>query len=397
MSPYHDVPHENPPLYLSHETAALFWRAVHEKRLPMPKLVKPSEAASAKNETLPLHPNALTGLRAVRNIDLSPVGLTMTDQGAIAHYRRRKVDWGVLYERCPTWMQVPMGIALPPGTVAPLHVLTSRPSQRCKHRAIRTHLMKRPLPARSLYRISNSLYVVSPELCFIQSCLTRRMLPNVELGLEWCGRYALMPGDLPLMTDATPVMSVESLSTYLASCERRRGAAMAKRVMTWLADAVASPRETELYLLLTLPTSLGGFGLPKPMVNVGVGMGQPHVKARKDSVAYEVDLKWVVKGGKIVVVEYDGFDEHEGSPAKSLRDKERRSLLAALGHTVIVITKQHLASLDRLHAKVAQICLALDMDAPQFKTQEEREAHEALFNWLCNPSHDHLPFGYCYR
>ena len=106
-----------------------------------------------------------------------------------------------------------------------------------------------------------------------------------------------------------------------------------------------------------------------------------------------VDLVWK---DKKVVLEYDGFDDHEKDPAKVAEDKERRSVLAALGYTVIVMTRRDLESETAFRSKAAQVAFALGVELPVFDWREA-QAHTALFNWLTNPYHDHMPFGCGYR
>ncbi|MBP3893521.1 MAG: DUF559 domain-containing protein [Atopobiaceae bacterium] len=163
--------------------------------------------------------------------------------------------------------------------------------------------------------------------------------------------------------------------------------------MAWVADMLASPRESEAYLFATLPRKSGGFNLPRPSANVKVHVKGTTAENLTAKEYFKVDLMWE---DKKVVLEYDGIDDHEKDPAKMAEDKERRSVLAALGYTVIVMTRRDLESEWTLRSKMAQVALALGTELPVFDAQEAR-THAVLFKWLTNPFHDHMPFGCGYR
>lgn len=373
---------KGPQLYLGYETALLYWRAVHEGRLAQP--------APIKQRNVPA--NTVTGYGMLREIDLAPLGLTFTDSGAVARYVEQRVDWGSRKDQEPEWRFVPAGLAFAPGVPTPLHVLTSDMRQRAKHPNIVTHLLRGDLPKGSFYRVSESIVVASPELAFLQACHPQYDLPNIELVLELCGTYALYPGELPCRFDVSPVTSCEKLATYVKCSSGRHGVQAARRALSWACDDIASPREEELYLLLTLPTRKGGYGLPDPLVNDSIDDDELEGLPESMKHHYVPDLQWK-RGGRKIILEYDGYEEHESDPLKVAADKERRSIIAAQGSAVIVMTKRDLVDVGALRNKVAQLCYALDL-----KLQEPEPAvHASLFDWLTNSLRDHLPYGYGYR
>ena len=370
-----------PQLYLGYETALLFWRAVHEGRLPFPQ---PIDART-------VGPRAVVGFRALRDIDLGPLGVVLTPVGVLAQYDERVIDWGSGKEGEVRRGLVPVGIATPPGVPTPLHVLTSGAKRYGAHDCLEVHLAAGTLPAGSFCRVSDSIVVASPELTFLQTCHKARDLPNIELASELCGTYALHPISLPCRFDVTPVLTRESLVRYVSAAGHRWGVQAARRTLPWVLDGFASPRETELYLLLVLDADSGGYGLPLPAVNEADDMsGLPPGLTR-----YVADLTWKV-GKRVVVVEYDGYEEHERSARKVAQDKERRSEMAARGEAVIVVTKRDMESEQAFAKKVAQIKRALRIDEND-AGNELSDVRKALFRWLTNPHHDHLPFGYGYH
>lgn len=375
-----------PQLVLGFETALLFWRAVHEGRLqrPMPTndIFLPRQCA--------------TTLAQIRGIDLTALGVRMTGDGMVSLYSDRTISWDVLKKdgRCADQVRpVPLGIGLYPGMLSAIHVMTGNRLERSGHRAIRAHLVTQRLPPGSLYRISQDIMVVSCEMAFAQCSQDGRSLPQIELALELCGTYGLMTAGLPCRYDCKPVTSVGRLMDYLQDCVRMPGVRLARRSVSWAIDMMASPRESEIYLYVTLPKGMGGFGFDRPSANVVIPVkGTPAENLTHESF-YRVDLVWK---DKRVVLEYDGIEEHEKDPSKVAADKERRSVLAALGYTVIVMTKRDLKSKDDLRKKMAQLAYALGVELPDFE-RDEAKAHNALFSWLNNPLHDHLPLGCGYR
>lgn len=379
------IPTAQPQLVLSHSTALLYWRAVREGRLPQP-IALPDTAIPS---------TTVTGLSQIPG-DLQHLGIYLGKQGAPALYETKEVRIGQATRTQTTSMLVPLGLALPEGKPTPLHVLTSHDARRHATPALVAHLMTRTLPAGSLCRISDQLMVVCPELAFVQSCLPARDLPNIELALELCGSYALATRGLKCVFDCPPLTSVQSLRAYLARLGRFLGSSAARRALELCMDGMASPRETEVYLLVVLPPAAGGFGLPRPLVNHEVKVRETAAEVLASEGCYRVDLAWQLPDGRYVVLEYDGSDEHDVDPAKVLADKERRSVLAAMGYTVIVIAKRDLASVPALRVKMAHVCMALGRELPVF-SPEERAAQEALLSWLGNPRHDHVPFGCGYH
>ena len=368
-----------PQLCLSHETALLFWRAVHAGLLPSPHATDDERVPKA----------CVTGLRDLSRIDLSHLGVVLTDAGIMSRFARRRLSQGDK----DSWCLMPQGVGINPGVLRPLHVLSAGRSARHGCRAVRPHLMDRELPPGALWRASESVLVTSPELSFVQSCLSNHILPNLELALEMCGTFALLPADLPCRYDRPPLMTNASLQCCLGDFKGLWGTAGARSVLEWVTDGLASPREAAVYLMVALPPALGGYGLPRPSVNVAVSAQGMIAGAVSSADYYVVDLLWV---DKRVVLEYDGHAEHDVDPTKVAQDKERRSVLAALGYTVIVIARRDLESMQALRKKIGQVAIALGLGLHTF-TRDELAAHEALFVWLANASHDHLPFGCGYR
>ncbi|MCL1906447.1 MAG: hypothetical protein FWG08_00785 [Propionibacteriaceae bacterium] len=126
-----------------------------------------------------------------------------------------------------------------------------------------------------------------------------------------------------------------------------RGHVKAGRALSYVIDNSGSPMETILVMLLTLPYRLGGFGLPKPSLNVKVEPSKSTVKS-SDRMYYICDLLWEQKK---LAVEYDSEQYHSGAE-KIYRDSKRRNLLSVMGYPPIILTKQQLYSMTELEKVV---------------------------------------------
>ena len=132
-----------PQLYLGYETALLFWRAVHEGRLPFPQPIDVRTVGTG----------AVVGFRALKDIDLGPLGVVLTPVGVLAQYDERVIDWGSGKEGEVRRGLVPVGIATPPGVPTPLHVLTSGAKRYGTHDCLEVHLVAGMLSPRGNCRL----------------------------------------------------------------------------------------------------------------------------------------------------------------------------------------------------------------------------------------------------
>ena len=372
-----------PCLFLGFQTAALYWRAVKRGTLPYPQPLDLQE----------LPDTCVHGLRDALDVDLSPLGLRLHDDGLASTLHLQREQLPADGHSMTIVRLAPDGIAAPVGEAAPLHLLVPRSSQRARQHGLVTHVVSGTLPPSSLYRVSDSIAVSSPELTCLHLMRGARALPLIELLCEWCGLYALGPYGGNCAYKRPPVTDLSLLHEFVSQARAIRGHSSLEQVLSHVGERLASPRETEFFLMLTLPPNLGGFGLPIPAVNQQIPLKATSFAHLSAHDYFEADLIWPEAW---LVVEYDGFDDHERTAAQIAADKERRSVLAAMGYTVVVVTKRDIVRMQALERKAGQIATALRTQLPVFGP-DELEAHERLFGWLFDATHDHMPFGsgYC--
>ena len=244
------------------------------------------------------------------------------------------------------------------------------------------HVLGEALCAGSFAQVRDQLMVASPELCFLQASATEKLLPLIELGMELCGSYSLNSMAKRGFDSAPCLASASSLRSMLDAAGGRRGVAIARRALSFIEDGSASPRETELYLMLCLPQSKGGYGMPRPALNWDVNFGK-RVRPLDTKEKAVADMCWP---DCKVIAEYDGGEDHLGAE-DVVADKSRRSMLAALGYRTIVFTKEDVCSAEALNRRVGQLCRALGVRLRCHAGERGLEKRERLRAYLFDPRH----------
>ena len=196
-----------------------------------------------------------------------------------------------------------------------------------------------------------------------------RLVRAVQVLSDFMGtyRYALAVADgaekQPDITYGTqPIVTPEHMAAYLAQMGSVRGIERARRVSDLAYAGAASPMETFLALMLSLPCDMGGFGLPRPQMNYEV-----HVDAQRRELSSQetmfVDLGWP---DPKVAVEFYGWDEHFGAgPVKVASDASRANSLTALGWTVFHVTYEQVKTVASVTLLARQVAAALGVSLPE--------------------------------
>lgn len=239
------------------------------------------------------------------------------------------------------------------GLALPMEISVSKPSGRRTTHSIRSHVLSKTLPGSCFVKLTEEVYVSSPELCFLQMAAKLPLVKLIELGFELCGSYSL-PGhstpssedkgdDLKTNTDnliiRPPLTSSKRLSVLLARKELVPGSIQARRALRHITDNSASPMETKLTMLLSLPQKLGGYGLPMPILNARINPAKS-AKKSTDKTHFSCDLFWPTAN---LAVEYDS-DTHHTGPERIASDSKRRNTLSSIGILVITVTNRQVRS-----------------------------------------------------
>ena len=279
----------------------------------------------------------------------------ITHKTALEFWRQRK-RLGSNPECHQSWRKLP--VASPEssalrhgdtwGLSLPLDILVGEPDARRPSSIVRPHVYSRPLPRGCFVQANDELFVSSPEFCFFHMARELSFIKLIELGFEFCGSYSLPAANTvnedpnageKTLYDLSLLTNTKKLSLFAKRMTGERGQRQVVKALQYVIDESASPMETILVMLLTLPYRLGGYGLPKPELNRRIDLSKTaRQKSRKDY--YRCDLYWPEAN---LVVEYDSDLHHTGSK-RITEDSQRRNALASIGKTVITVTSQQIYS-----------------------------------------------------
>lgn len=242
-----------------------------------------------------------------------------------------------------------------PNADHPLDLLFSDPSLRPRAAHVHPHLLKGTVPPGSFLRLSEHVLISSPELCFAQLAGSLSPEKLILTGFGLCGSFACVPNPAKpgktMLVDRTPLTTAADIRTFLTAPSTMR-TGEATRAATHILNNAASPMEARVAMLLTLPLCLGGYGLPRPLLNESITLSG---EARR---AYPLDtcrpdIFWPVPK---IDIEYDGRDSHEGEWAHA-KDVARITALELMGVDVTVLTYPQVADdavFDSIATKLAR-------------------------------------------
>ena len=199
------------------------------------------------------------------------------------------------------------------------------------------------LPKGSFLDIGNGMLVCAPELVYIQLCQGATLRECIDIGCFLCGTYSLEPTVRSGVVERKALTTRDDLDTFLKQAKRLRGARNAAAALPWVLNGSASPKETELALLLYLPFAMDGFGFEKPVLNHVVDLDS----AERKLVGTEnvrIDVYWPKQR---IGFEYTSYAEH--SEEKKIGEDMRRALvLRKKGIHIEFVTQEQLSSLDQM-------------------------------------------------
>jgi hypothetical protein len=168
----------------------------------------------------------------------------------------------------------------------------------------------------------NGEMVSSPELMFLEFASELSIHRLILLGLQLCSHKHGKSYEA--------ITTKEKLEKFLANTAGHRGHRKAMRAVKYVKNGSESIMESLMYMILTLPYALGGYGLDDAELNYRIEINSDVGKLLKKNCCY-TDLYY--RKAKIAV-EYDSFAFHK-SPMEQGRDNIRADALAAQGIQVV--------------------------------------------------------------
>ena len=206
----------------------------------------------------------------------------------------------------------------------------------------------------------------------------RRLAALAATACELAGTYRLQGPGQGVAYDAAPVMTTAGLREFAATACRGPASARARAIAELALDGSASPMETALALLLTMPVELGGFGIKKPLLNMAIDASVLEDALRgRDSVT--PDMLWPEKK---VALEYDSSEFHARKGAQQAeRDAARSNVLSLMGYRVLRATTRGVSSLPGVALLARQIAFLLEEPLRE-PTPLEAQRRSKLFGEL---------------
>ena len=222
--------------------------------------------------------------------------------------------------RGPEWLARPVDLMVPTA------------GSRSKDPAVSNHVCAAGLPPSSVNRIAEDAYVTSPELTFVNLGRTLGVPALAEYAMELCGRYAVTPWRECGFEPRASLCDACGFEEFARGCGGVHGMRRAIEAMGIAGEGSRSPAETTIYLLLSMPREMFGYGLPRPLLNQRIDLA-PTAQTRLRREYLLVDLLFA---DERLVVEYDSRAFHN-APAKLDSDDDRREVLQDMGYEVVVV------------------------------------------------------------
>lgn len=233
-------------------------------------------------------------------------------------------------------------------------------------------------------RIIRGRRMSTPEFLYLRRASQLGPSRLAQLGMELCGLYATDHLDDPrsYRVFGESVCTIRGLRAYLRGARGLAGYDQAMDSLAYVAEGSHSPMASYLFLLLTLPREMGGYGLDRPMIGVDYQLTETDAPdAPSTEGPYEAyDLCWPDKG---VALQYVG----ETPP--SWRDLRSLTVPGLLDLKVVCVTRSQVASVAAFDEAVRALCRHLGAEVPN-ETLDFIVARASLRDELEFPSYDHM-------
>lgn len=172
-------------------------------------------------------------------------------------------------------------------------------------RAIVCHKWTSHVPDGAILKVDDGIYVSSPSFCLVQRASELHVVNLCQMLGGYLGsenKTVLLASGASKKKVREPLVGEEGLSRFLESMRGAKNVGAVREAMKWTCAHAASPRETDLQLVLTLPYRYGGYSLTPPIMNYEVPLDE---KERRlcDRRCCRIDLYW---HEKMFGLEYQG-------------------------------------------------------------------------------------------
>ena len=228
------------------------------------------------------------------------------------------------------------------GLSMPLTVVVGKRPARRPSSALVCHTWSGPIADGLLVPVEPGVFMCSPELVVMQLAHSLGLYKSIALVMELSGSYSISSNG-QCEWDVISLTSVARLNCLVCVSAECRGIRTMRQVGRLAMDNSASPRETALAVMLSLPRDLGGWGCGKPRLNADICLSEEAARecSRPKLIA---DLLFEDAG---LDVEYQGREWHEKSEDR-LSDETRQNALMMMGKSCLFISKDQLRDESRM-------------------------------------------------
>lgn len=332
------------------------------------------------------------------------MGLTLSHDTALDLLRRARIDAGE------------KGISIAPGDFIPpdpgeghrwsndlvqttrqavgvpfgrrLDVLATDVKHRPRHRDLRCHMWGANVSGLCfLELVPGQIAIPSAEILLAEMGEVLPLPDLVALGHELCGSYTLQPsfsGGAAII--GTPsVTSTEKIRSTLGHSSRLRGSKALAKALPYIQDGSVSPAETALSTISQIPVGDGGYEMGPTILNKAVVPDE----GQRAAVLAEQRVPDILFAGTTVGLNYDGeihlglsqvvrsakalakdpesdelqatFDQAIDDVRKGwASDKQRDRDLAAMGLTVLPVTRLDIGDIKDLDRVMRQVMCIIE-------------------------------------
>lgn len=203
-----------------------------------------------------------------------------------------------------------------------IDITVTNPKRRYYKKNHKTHLCSLNLPQGATIRLLSGTFIASPELVFLQLATNLSIQKLIYLGLQMCSHS--------VKKQEEAITTKEKLSRFISKMNGHRGYKKAMYAMKYIENGSSSKMESIVFMILTLPNSLGGYGLKGAQLNYEIKLKNKGIKELGQKKCY-IDLYY---DSANLAVEYDSFENHSTATQQG-KDLRRETILEHQGLSII--------------------------------------------------------------
>ena len=273
----------------------------------------------------------------------------------------------------------------------PLHLLFDSKQSRRMPNGTEPHV-NLCLPAESMrivevLEIQDEEFVVcmaTPEMSFVQVAAEDDLYRTVMYGMFLCGMFTYETYASGKRPQRRPLTTIERLKDYIDGAIGMRGVSSARRALRFIVEHAASPLEAKTAMLLCMPLSKGGFGLPHPKMNCPVLIPEKLRYSSRKCICY-ANMYWPEQR---VIVEVNYQQPQRESAVIDVKDKT--SIFRTMGFYVQPLSYKTLCNPELTRKLVRDIRDLMRMDRHVTRNWKQ-EAHDLLRAEVFDPQFGSIP------